>query len=198
MRTLLRLAVAGAVAYVAAMALLAWDGSRPRPDPDDGGVAAILVLGSGGVNPDGSPTPRERARLDAAVAAAKDRPRALVVASGAAEINGHSEAALMAAYLAAHGIPVARIVPDPAGATTWDSARNLASFLRDRGLEGRESGGVLVVSEYFHIPRARLALGRFGVAPRYSLPAFHVGWGDLRAVAREVAGWLIYRCRPLS
>ncbi|SDT91976.1 Uncharacterized SAM-binding protein YcdF, DUF218 family [Verrucomicrobium sp. GAS474] len=188
MKRVLRITAWAGALYLAAMALLAWDGSRERL----GSADVILVLGSGGVNADGTLTLRERARLDRALLAAAEQPRAVVLASGASEIHGQSEAAGMASYLAAHGLPLARIVPDPAGATTWDSARNTAAFLRDRDLRG-----VVVVTEYFHLSRVRLALGRFGVAPVFSAPAFCVRWGDFRAVAREVGGWAAYRFRPL-
>ena len=64
----------------------------------------------------------------------------------------------MRAYLVRLGVPTANIVVDSAGKDTWSSARNASEFMRNRGLST-----VMVVTQYFHLPRAMLALKRFGV-----------------------------------
>ena len=107
--------------------------------------------------------------------------------SGAPEINGHSETEAMAAYLAAHGIDPARIARDPGGATTYETARDTAAFLRARSLHG-----VIVVSHYYHEPRTRFALAHFGVSPLFAAPVRIVEFHDVAMLGREAAGWAVY------
>ena len=107
--------------------------------------------------------------------------------SGAPEINGHSETEAMAAYLAAHGIDPARIARDPGGATTYETARDTAAFLRARSLHG-----VIVVTHYYHLPRTRFALEHFGVAPLFAAPVRTVELHDVAMLCREAAGWAAY------
>jgi hypothetical protein len=62
--------------------------------------------------------------------------------------------------------------------------------VRSRGLTR-----VLVVSEYYHVPRCRLAFARHGLPGAFSLSARYVTWHDPYALAREVAGLVKYALR---
>ena len=170
--------------YLTVIALLAWDGWKDEPGPAE----VVLILGTGGVNPDGSPTPRQCARLDRALEVARQAPPKIFLVSGAPTINGHDETSVMAAYLIVHGIDPARIARDPGGATTFDTARDTAAFLREHDLHG-----VRVVTHYFHMTRTRYALARFGVTPILASPLRRIEWRDFYALGREAAGWVIYR-----
>ena len=108
------------------------------------------VLGNT-VLPDGTPS----ARLESAA-----RPRRgtlprrsfpLVIASGGTGKEGFDEATVMKNYLVAHGIPAENVIADNQGTTTYASAINTLRILR-----GRKLASVLVVSQYFHVPRAKL------------------------------------------
>jgi vancomycin permeability regulator SanA len=132
--------------------ILVWDGLSDELGSADVG----LVLGNT-VNPDGTPSPRLLARLDRAVDLYQQGLFPKIIVSGARGKEGYDEAIAMRDFLRRRGIPVESIVADSAGATTYESARNVRTFLRERHLHS-----VVVVSQYFHIPRARLALKQFG------------------------------------
>ena len=69
-------------------------------------------------------------------------------------------------YLVAHGIPSDRVIVDSCGTTTFMSARNTLAIVRQQKISS-----VFVVSQYFHLPRSRLALRRFGIPTVYSAHA---------------------------
>lgn len=146
-----------------------------------------LVLGSK-VELDGTPSPRLRARLDKAVQLYKagNFPRILV--SGGIGKEGYDEAAVMATYLEREGIPRDAILEDNSGNTTYDSARRIASLAAENSLRS-----VFVVSQYFHIPRARLALQKFGIETVFHAHAEYVEWfREPYSITRELAGCVTY------
>ncbi len=115
-----------------------------------------VVLGNT-VTPDGQPSPRLQARLDAAVRLVRSGTVRRVLVSGGIEEPGHrDEAAAMSAYLRAQGVPPEAILEDNAGTDTMETARHTAA------LTGSGTG-VVVVSQWFHLPRAILAMRRFGL-----------------------------------
>lgn len=91
----------------------------------------------------------------------------------------------MAAYLIGHGVPAEKIVVDSEGVNTEASARNTARLLKERS--GRS---VMVISQYFHISRAKLALRKSGVQEVYSAHAYLFDLRDLYSIPREVVGFL--------
>jgi uncharacterized SAM-binding protein YcdF (DUF218 family) len=93
-------------------------------------------------------------------------------------------------YLLERGVPDSCIVPDPRGQNTWLTARNTRAWMDARGLRR-----VLVVSEYYHLTRCRLAFARHGLHPVFSLHARHVGMHDLLSTAREVPAMIKYALR---
>lgn len=148
-----------------------------------------LVLGSK-VDLDGTPSPRLCARLDRTLELFRIGYFPLVIASGGIGKEGYDEALVMRDYLVAHGIPKERIIMDSAGTTTFASAKNTLQIVRRQKLSS-----VLVVSQYFHIPRARMALERFGVSEVYSSHARFFELRDMYSSPRELLGYLRYVCR---
>lgn len=166
-------------------AILVADGFR-----DHLGRADIaLVLGSK-VELDGTPSRSLRARLDRTLELYRAGYFPAVIASGGVGKEGYDEALVMRNYLASHGIPQERIIMDNTGTTTFASARNTFQTMRKQKL-----GSVLVVSQYFHIPRARMALKRFGISEVYSSHAHLFEPRDIYSVPRELLGYLFYSCR---
>jgi len=164
---------------------LLWDGLH-----DDVARADIgLVLGNT-VFPDGTPSPRLAARLDRAAALYHEGQFGLMMVSGAPGKEGHDEAIVMRGYLIIRGVPSERILVDSEGYTTFHSANNTAKLMRRRGFDS-----VLIISQYFHLPRARLAMQRFGFARIYTAHAHYFEWRDLYSIAREIPGFLQYLCR---
>lgn len=153
------------------------------------GSGVGLVLGNT-VEADGRPSARLRARLDAAVRLYHLGYINPVIVSGGIDPSGHDEAEVMRDYLVEQGVPSTSILMDNGGADTYESARRTAQTMRERGWKQ-----VCVVSQYFHVPRARLALKRFGVRRVASGSARFVEWRDLYSVPREVLGYIWYAVR---
>lgn len=178
--------LAGLALALAAMAAVAWLGLRQRPRPAD----LIVVLGAE-LKPDRTPTARLVARLQRAREAWNAGLAPAIMVSGGPE-RGTNEAPVMAAWLVAHGVPAQAIVVDAAGVNTWLTAIHARAWLAAHGARR-----ALVVSQYFHLARCRLAFARLGVsqvsaaAPRWYEPR------DLFALAREVPALVKYALRPL-
>ena len=120
-----------------------------------------------------------------------DLPSSLTVVLGNAVMaDGLDEAASMAAYLAAQGVPAAAAALDPQGMDTWATARATAALLGG-------SGRVIVATQWFHVPRTLLALRRFGVAGADA--AWPVFWEarDLASFMREAVALPWYAVRPV-
>jgi uncharacterized SAM-binding protein YcdF (DUF218 family) len=181
-RILVRVVLAGMGAFVLAAGLITLSGLRDDARPAD----VAVVLGTE-VRADGTPHPRLAARLDAGLALYQRGVVKHVIVSGGIGASGYDEAAVMKSYLAARGIPADRIITDSLGVNTAATARNTAVILRQRGWSR-----VVVVSQYFHIPRCRLAMRRVGIAPVYSAHARYFALDDLYSIAREVIGYPAY------
>ncbi|TKC83574.1 YdcF family protein [Trinickia terrae] len=171
--------------WLLAGAVLASAGLLSRAQPAD----VAIVLGNT-VYRDGSPSPRLAARLDRASQCYEQRQCGLIFVSGGVDASGTDEAVAMRAYLIRRGVPAGRIVVDSAGVDTWATAHNASTFMRDRGLSS-----AIVVTQYFHLPRAMLALRRFGV--RDVSGAYPQFWEsrDIYSVAREVPAFVWYGIR---
>jgi vancomycin permeability regulator SanA len=157
---------------------------------DDTGKADVsLVLGSK-VESDGTPSIRLRARLDRTLELYRAGYFPTIITSGGIGKEGYDEAVVMRDYLVAHGVPQEHVIVDNGGVTTYASARNTLRICRDRQFQS-----VLVVSQYFHVPRSRLALQRFGIARVYSAHAYLFELRDLYSAPRELVGYLSYLFR---
>lgn len=162
--------------FLGAALILVATGSRD----DLAKVDAALVLGNR-VEPDGRPSERLKARLDRAAEVYREGWCRLLIVSGGTGKEGHDEAAVMRDYLIAGGIPGEAIVMDPLGVDTFASAQNTVRILDERGLHS-----VLVISQYFHLPRCRLALRRSGVGEIRQAPARFFEWRDIYSIFREL------------
>jgi len=177
---------AGIVAlYLAGTVVLVLVGLHDQPGQADIG----LVLGSK-VETDGTPSPRLRARLDKTLELYRAGAFPEVIASGGVGKEGYDEAVVMRDYLVAHGIPAEKVMVDSLGVTTYASAKNTLQIIRERKLQS-----VFAISQYFHLPRTRLALRRFGVPAVYSAHAPFFEWRDLYSAPREFIGYLNYSVR---
>ena len=158
---------------------------------DDLGQADVgLVLGAR-VELNGQPSPPLKARLRKAAQLYRAGYFQTLIASGGIGKEGYDESIVMRDYLTEHGVPEAHIIMDNQGLTTFDSARNFAKLYPNR--ETR----VLVISQYFHTPRARLALRCFGYTKVYTAHPSWFEWRDIYSVPREVLGYIAYSLRSL-
>lgn len=170
--------VSGAALYAAAAAGIGAVGLNDTLAPAD----VIVVLGNT-VAPNGQPSARLRARLDCALGAWRGKFAPLLLVSGGIGKEGFDEAVVMADYLAANGVPRAAILIDSAGIDTAATAVNVA-----RMAASRRFTTVIVATQYFHVPRSRLALERAGLIVTGQVHANFFELRDLYSLAREVIG----------
>ena len=153
--------------------------------------ADMIVVPGNTIAPDGTPSPRLRARLDAALVQYRAGRVPRIFVSGGTGKEGFDEAASMAAYLRRLGVPAAAIIEDPQGWTTAATARNAGAYLQTHGLHS-----AMAATQYFHVPRFRLALERQGVAVTGQVHARWFELRDLYSLPRETVAYLIYYLAP--
>ena len=183
LRLLVRAALAAVAVFALAALVLVADGLNDRLRPAD----VAVVLGSKAF-PDGTPSPRLAARLDRAVQLVGAGLVHQVIVSGGTGVEGVDEALVMKAYLVEHGVPAQQVWVDSQGVTTRATARNCAALMRAQGWHS-----ALLVSQYFHLSRTRLAFEQAGVSALGTAHAEFFEWRDLYSIPREVLGWVGYR-----
>ena len=170
---------------LAATAVLAVSGLRERVFPAD----VAVVLGNE-VYRSGHPAPRLAARLDRAVDLYRQGLVKTVIVSGSVGKSGVDEATAMREYLLRAGVPAGAIVADPSGANTRLTAVFTAAYLREQG-----QTSAIAVSQFFHLPRSRLAFEQEGVPLVGSAAADYFEWRDVYSTLRELPGYLAYLAR---
>lgn len=150
---------------------------------------AAVVLGSRAY-PDGTPSERLAGRLDRAVKLYADGICPVIIVSGGIDGEEVNEAEVMAAYLTRQGVPPEAIIIDSGGDNTQATAEFTAAWLESNGGES-----VIAVSQYFHMPRTRLAMSRAGVPQVGSAPADYWEWRDFYSIPRELVAFVAYYLR---
>jgi uncharacterized SAM-binding protein YcdF (DUF218 family) len=154
------LAVATVIAGLPLLRMATFGPSRYERSAD-----CAVVFGAR-VYDDGRPSLALSDRVDEAVRLYRRGLVACVVMSGAIDQhNGRSEPEVMRARAEAQGVPRSAIVLDEAGVDTASTARNTGRWMRAQGLES-----ALIVSHYYHEPRAKMLFDRAGVRT-FTVPA---------------------------
>jgi vancomycin permeability regulator SanA len=148
-----------------------------------------VVLGSK-VNRDGQPSDGLKVRLDHTVDLYREGYCKCILVSGGHGQEGFDEPVVMHRYLQDAGIPSAIIFEDNGGSNTWHTAQDTALFLKKHDLKS-----VLIVSEYFHIPRCRIAFAKFGIQTIYWSHAHLWARRNFYSLPREVVGCVSYYFR---
>ncbi len=130
--------------------------ARALPPPEK--AAAVVVLGAK-VAPDGSPSPALERRVEAAAALFQQRLAPLVIFTGGAFGAQPSEARVAQRLALELGVPAAACLLEEESHTTAENARFTAPLLRARGIQQ-----VLLVSDGYHLARARMLFRREGIA----------------------------------
>lgn len=149
---------------------------------------------------DGSPGSALRRRLDCATDLLRRDPHARVLVTGGVPPRAscqRPEAVAAAAELAARGIASGRILVEPGARNTWENAALSARLLRAEGLA---QAPLLLVTEPWHLPRARLAFRAHGLRARGAgcrVPAAARLPGLPRLLLHELVGIGVYLLRWL-
>jgi vancomycin permeability regulator SanA len=173
------------ILFVIASATLVIDGLNDHVHKAD----VAVVLGNA-VQSNGQPSPRLKARLDKALQLYRQELFSNIIASGGVGIEGYDEAVVMKRYLMMQGVPDNHVFVDSDGRNTYLTAKHSAHLMKEKRWTS-----ALVISQYFHIPRTRLALKQFGIASIYSAHAEFFEVRDIYSTAREVVGYSSYLFR---
>ena len=130
---------------------------------DDLGAADIGVVLGNKVENDGRPSDRLKSRLDRAYELYAGKYVKLLVVSGGVDPGGFNEAEVMKNYLIAKGVPGSVIIMDLQGANTIKTAMNTKELLRKHNYKS-----VMIVSQFYHISRTRLAFEKAGISNVHS------------------------------
>ena len=147
----------------------------------------MMVLGSK-VEETGEPAKRLQYRLNKGLELYQaGRAKAIIVSGGIGK-EGFDEAAVMADYLIQRGVPDSAIIRDNTGINTYASAKTCKRIMEERG-----AYTVLVVSQYFHLLRAKIACSRMGIPEVRTVSSdWFFEWRDAYSIPREVVGLYYY------
>ena len=170
-KVLLALVLAGALAFAALLGAVLWGAH----DQIQGAPQEMIVLGCQ-VRQDG-PSALLRDRLDETLNYWEDHGEVLIVVSGGqGPDEPTTEARAMADYLTSAGVPEDQILLEEASHNTFQNFLNSRALLDQADID--LSQGVLVVSNDFHLTRARMLAERTGfrevstlAAPSSDLPS---------------------------
>ena len=169
-RALLALILVGVLSFCGLFACVmygAYDHIQGEPE-------VMVILGCQ-VMADGDPSVLLQDRLDTALDYLEEHPDLTVVVSGGqGPDEPTSEAQAMADYLTAHGVEEEKVLLEP---DSHNTAQNLDYSRRLLDREGIDtSDGVLLVSNGFHLTRARILAERAGFEQVSTLaaPASHL------------------------
>lgn len=140
------------------------------------GDPQVMVILGCRVMPGGEPSMLLQDRLETALDYLEEDPDILVVVSGGQGSNEPvSEAACMAGWLEEQGIPEDRIFQEDQSSNTKENLIFSKDLLAREGIDVGETD-VLVVSNGFHLTRARMLAERFGYGEVSTLaaPSSHI------------------------
>ncbi len=147
--------------------------------------AEYAVVMGNKVDETGEPSARLAARLDKAIDIYQHGDVKKIIVSGATGKEGHNEAVVMALYLRQRNIPRTDIIIDSTGYNTMASALNAKAIVG----KGRS---IIVVSQFFHIARSRLALSKAGFTDIGAAYPEYFELRDIYSLLREVAAYALY------
>ena len=173
------------VLFAIASGLIIWDGLT-----DELGQADVGILFGNQVLPSGEPSARLYSRLEKAIELYNDNYFEKIIVSGGLGKEGHDEALVMKEHLISEGIPENNILVDSDGLNTYMTIANSLTII-----EENDFNSVLVISNYFHIPRIKMACNRFGLESVYSAHAHYFGLRDVYSITREVVAYGYYLVR---
>ncbi|WP_295618252.1 YdcF family protein [Chamaesiphon sp. GL140_3_metabinner_50] len=152
--------------------------------------ADVAVVLGNTVERNGKPSARLQARLDKTIELYQQGVFKNTLVSGGVGKEGFDEAVVMKQYLVANGLPTAQIYVDSQGNNTYLTANNTARLMSEHKWQS-----AIAISQYFHLPRTKLALEKSGVKTVYTAHANFFELRDLYSTVREVFSYASYQMR---
>ena len=149
-------------------------------------VDAAVILGNK-VEEDGKPSERLKCRLDRAVELYNKQYFKYVIVSGGIGKEGFDEAKVMKEYLVKQGVPEDKIFLDSEGNNTLLTAKNSKKIM-----DGKELRSAMVISQFYHISRTKLAFKKVGFKEVYSAHGKYFELRDIYSLVREVPAYYKY------
>lgn len=168
-----------------AMLLITLDGLNEQVVQAD-----LAVVPGNTVDPDGTPSRRLRGRLERALELYRSGHCKAILVSGGVGSEGFDEARVMQTYLLERGVPPEQVYTDSQGLNTFATARFTATLVQAHGWNGP-----LLVSQFFHLSRFKLALKQQGVPAGGQAHSRLYELRDVYATFREVFAYLGYVLR---
>jgi vancomycin permeability regulator SanA len=156
------------------------------------GADLVVVFGAQ-VHGNGAPSTSLRDRMDTAIALYETRLVKKILVSGGVGDSGYNEALVMRDMAVKAGVPKEDVVVDSSGLNTEATVRDTVPFF---GVEPRAR--VLAVSQFYHLPRIKLAYQRAG----WDVLTVPAGTSSRiketpYLVAREVPAFWVYYLRAI-
>lgn len=147
-----------------------------------------LVLGNQ-VHENGEVSKRLKARLDRALELYNKQVFGKIIVSGGLGIEGHYEGTVMRDYLVEYGVNAEDIIIDDEGVNTHATAVNYKILQAKYRFKS-----VLIISQFYHISRTRLALRKVGIEGEINAAHAHYfeAGRDVYACFREFFGYYKY------
>ncbi len=152
--------------------------------------ADVAVVLGNTVNPNGQPSPRLQARLDKTIQLYRQGIFKYTIVSGGVGKEGFDEAVVMKQYLIANALPSEQIYVDSQGNNTYLTAQLTAQLMTQYRWQS-----AIAIYQYFHLPRTKLALHRFGIKTVYAAHADFFEIRDIYSTIREVFSYASYQMR---
>ncbi|UOQ86419.1 YdcF family protein [Gracilibacillus salinarum] len=141
------------------------------------------------VNQDGSLSKRLKARLDKALQYYESKKVEKVLVSGGIGKEDFDEAKVMEQYLIRKGVNSADIIVDSNGYNTRMTAENSFRIAKANQLSVHR---ITVITQYFHVTRAKLAMKQAGFQATAGAHAEYVEWRDIYSIIREFPAFYQY------
>lgn len=150
-------------------------------------VVDVGVILGNKVELDGKPSKRLQRRLDRGIELYEGNYFKYVIVSGGVGKEGFDEAVVMRDYLIQAGIPEDSIILDSKGINTYMTAKNSKEIIEEKGLNS-----VMIISQYYHISRTKLAFSKVGFDKVYSAHARIFEIRDIYSLIREFVAYYKY------
>ncbi len=154
----------------------------------------VAVVFGARVEDSGRPSAALRDRITAAVDLYRRGLTGRLIMSGGVGANGQDEAAVMRARAIEEGVPAPAIATDAKGANTDATVADTVPMLEASGARR-----VIVVSQFYHLPRIKLAYGAAGVDVQTVPSAWMSDIGHTPVmIMREIPGFWVYWARSVG
>ncbi|MBH5316326.1 YdcF family protein [Paenibacillus sp. GSMTC-2017] len=149
-------------------------------------VDVAVVLGNK-VEVNGQPSERLKARLDKSVELYNGGYFTNIIVSGGIGKEGFDEAKVMKSYLIDKGLPEDKIIEDNNGYNSYMTAQNTSKIMDEL-----EFDSAMVITQYFHISRTKLAFRKMDIKEVYSAHANIFEFRDIYSIIREFPAYYKY------